>query len=77
MKRDVAASAKARLDRAVKDGDLTEKQAKAILDHIDEHIDRLGSARGFGPPRGPGGPRDFDGHGGPGGFHPGPGGMHR
>ena len=65
----VRASAKERLDKAVKDGDLTERQAKAMLDRLDEHLDRLGSAGTFGPP-GRGGPRGF--HGGP----P-PDGMHR
>jgi hypothetical protein len=39
------------LDQAVKDGDLTRKQADAMLAHVDEHLDRLGEARGFGPRR--------------------------
>ena len=61
VKKDAAASAKERLDEAVKEGELTEKQAKAMLDHLEEHLDHLeehldhlGSARAFGPP--PGGP---------------------
>ena len=68
VKKGVAAAAKDRLDRAVKDGDLTERQAKAMLEHLEEHLDRLGSARAFGPPRAPGGP---------GGFPGGPDGMRR
>jgi polyhydroxyalkanoate synthesis regulator phasin len=68
VKKDVAASLKERLDRAVKDGELAEQQAKAMLEHLEDRLDRLGSARGFGPPPGPGGPGGF---GGP------PGGMHR
>ena len=66
VKTAVAASARERLDKAVKDGDLTERQAKAMLDHLDEHLDRLDSRRPLGPPPGMGGP-----HG------PGPDGMRR
>ena len=65
VKKAAADSTRERLDKAVKDGDLTERQAKAMRDHLEEHLDRLGSARGFGPPGGPGG------FGGP------PGGMYR
>jgi transposase-like protein len=56
----VKAAAKRRLDRAVEREDLTRKQADAILEHLDEHLDRLGERgfpgqrRGIGP--GPGGP---------------------
>ena len=56
VRREVAASTRQRLERAVKDGDLTERQAKALLDHLDEHLDRLGSRRPLGPPPGMGGP---------------------
>lgn len=70
VKKDAVASAKAQLDKDVKDGDLTQSQAKSMLEHFEEHIDRLGSGRPFGPPHGPGGP------GGPGGPPP-PGGMLR
>ena len=67
VKKDAVASAKARLDKEVKAGDLTESQARSMHEHFEEHIDRLGSGRPFGPPHGPGGP------GGP----PPPGGMLR
>jgi hypothetical protein len=46
---DVRASLKAdvktRLDKAVKDGDLTQAQADEMLQHIDEHLARLGDER--------------------------------
>ena len=75
VKEAVKASAKARLDKAVKNGDLTEKQAKRMLDHLEERLDHLGSELHLGPPPGLGGP------GGPGGLGhgpgPGPDGMRR
>ncbi|HUR85523.1 MAG TPA: hypothetical protein VMY78_09270 [Solirubrobacteraceae bacterium] len=65
------ADAKTRLDKAVKDGDITQAQADEMLEHIDEHLDHLGDARPMFK-RGPGGP----GRGGPdirpGGFVPAP-----
>jgi len=39
--------AKTRLDKAVKDGDLTQKQAEAILERVDDHVTVLGSAKGL------------------------------
>lgn len=72
VKASVKAAAKRRLDRAVAREDLTRKQADAMLEHLDERIDRLGERgfprgrRGMGPgPGGPGGPP-------PPGFAPGP-----
>lgn len=62
VKSAVRTAAKAKLDAAVKDGDLTQKQADAMLEHLDEHIARFdragGGFRGRGGPRrhGPGGP---------------------
>jgi len=55
----VKASIKARLDKAVSDGDLTRKQADAMLEHLDEkltNLDRMGPrerhrGRRGGPPR--------------------------
>jgi len=38
----VKAAAKARADKAVKSGDLTRKQADALLSHLDEHLKNLG-----------------------------------
>lgn len=38
----VKAAAKARADKAVKAGDLTRKQADALLAHLDEHLKNLG-----------------------------------
>ena len=55
VKRDVAAATESRVRKALDDGELTEKQAKAILDHLDDHLDRLGS----GPVPGHGGPPGF------------------
>ncbi len=37
----VKAAAKARADKAVKEGDLTRKQADALLEHLDEHLENL------------------------------------
>jgi hypothetical protein len=71
----VKAAAKRRLDRAVEREDLTRKQADAILEHLDEHLERLGERglpgprRGMGP--GPGGPPPgFGRDGPPPGFEP-------
>ncbi len=44
----VKAAAKTRLDKAVKAGDLTRKQADAMLDRIAERATAIGSARGLG-----------------------------
>jgi hypothetical protein len=71
----VKAAVKSDLDKAVKDGDLTQKQADAMLDRISERITRIGTgkARGlrlrgerhrFGGAPPPGAPR-------PGSFEPG------
>ncbi len=57
------ADAKTRLDKAVKDGDLTQSQADKMLEHVDEHLERLGDKRpmlkrfrrGGGPDLRPGG----------------------
>ena len=55
VKAAVRAKAKDRLDAAVADGDLTRAQADEMLEHLGEHLDRLGQGgRGFGPPGGPG-----------------------
>lgn len=48
----------ARLDKAVKDDDLTEKQADQIRQGMDDAIDHLGERRGRGPGFGP--PPGFD-----------------
>ncbi len=70
VKKTLRASAEKRLDKAVEDGDLTRKQADEILEHMKDHVDRLGDGMPFGPPGGPrGGDRDFgpgDGDFGPG-----------
>ena len=42
----VKASVKARLDKAVKDGDLTQKQADAMLEHLDDAVEHIGSRPG-------------------------------
>jgi transposase-like protein len=39
------ADAKERLDKAVKDGDLTQAQADKMLEHLEEHLDHLGEKR--------------------------------
>lgn len=48
---DVRAAVKAamstRLDKAVKSGDLTRKQADEILDHVDEKVAAIGSGKGL------------------------------
>jgi hypothetical protein len=59
VKSAVRSAAKAKLDKAVKDGDLTQKQADDMLAHLDEHLARFDQAGGGFP--GPGGP----GHPGP------------
>ena len=62
----VKAAAKTRLDKAVADGDLTRKQAEAILEHVDERVAAIGSRRALRLRRGhrhPGPP--------PGGMRPG------
>jgi hypothetical protein len=38
---------KTRLDTAVKNGDLTQKQADAMLDRISEKVTAIGSAKGL------------------------------
>jgi hypothetical protein len=43
----VKAAAKTRLDKAVKDGDLTRKQADAILDRVEDHVTAIGSGKGL------------------------------
>ena len=43
----VTAAMKTRLDKAVKDGDLTRKQADRILDRITEKVTAIGSAKGL------------------------------
>jgi uncharacterized protein (DUF433 family) len=42
----VKAATKTRLDKAVKDGDLTQKQADAILERVADHVTEIGSAKG-------------------------------
>lgn len=56
VKKAVLAAAKARFDRAVRGGDLTETQAEAMLEHLEDHLDHFDSVRPIGPPPGPGGP---------------------
>lgn len=71
----VRAAMKTRLDKAVKDGDLTQKQADEILDNVGDRVAAIGSAKGlhrrgrgghhrFGPEPPAGAPR-------PGSFVPG------
>src|SRR5215207_1274220 len=46
VKQAVRAAVRARLDESVADGDITRAQADEMLEHFDEHLDRLGSLRG-------------------------------
>ncbi len=58
VKAAVRTAARARLDKAVKAGDLTRAQADDMLEHLDEHLARFDQAGGgFKGPRGPHGPR--------------------
>jgi hypothetical protein len=41
------AAVKTRLDKAVKDGDLTQKQADAMLEHVDEKLTAIMSGKGL------------------------------
>jgi hypothetical protein len=43
----VKAAVKTRLDKAVKDGDLTQKQADEILANVERKVTRIGSAKGL------------------------------
>lgn len=43
----VRAAAKTRLDKAVEDGDLTRKQADAILERVEDHVTAIGSGKGL------------------------------
>jgi uncharacterized protein (DUF433 family) len=43
----VKAAMKTRLDKAVKDGDLTRKQADEILDNVDQKVAAIGSGKGL------------------------------
>jgi hypothetical protein len=45
VKASLKAATKAKLDKAVKDEDLTQKQADAILEEFDEHFDAFASGR--------------------------------
>ncbi len=40
------AAARTRIDKAVADGDLTRRQADRLLEHVDEHLERLGEVGG-------------------------------
>jgi hypothetical protein len=62
VKSAVKAAEKARLDKAVKDGRLTQAQADEMLAHFDEHLARFDEAGGLCPEGGPGG---RGGHRGP------------
>jgi hypothetical protein len=69
----IVAAAKADLDRAVANGDLTTEQRDEMLRGLQEHVDELVAGKGPGP--GPGGPGElrmhrFGGPGGPGGPPP-------
>lgn len=69
----VKAAAKTRADKAVDDGDLTRKQADALLEHLDQRLENLDKAprmrsRGHGRFRGAPGAPDVK----PGGFVPAP-----
>lgn len=71
VKSAVKAAAKARADKAVKDGDITQAHADRMLEHFDEAFDRLGERRGRhrgGPPH----PRPADPDAKPGAFRPDP-----
>lgn len=57
------AEAKTELGKAVADGDLTQKQADEMLEHLTDDIDQIVQGKGPGGPGGPCGP------GGPGGPH--------
>ncbi len=58
VKAAVKKAAVARLDQQAKDGDITKAQRDEIVEHLEDHIDRLGEKPlgGRGPGRGPGGP---------------------
>lgn len=56
VKAAVKAAAKARGDKAVKDGDITRTQADRMLSHLDDALDRLGERRHGRRPPGPPGP---------------------
>ena len=43
----VKAATKTQLDKAVKDGDLTQKQADAILERVADHVTAIGSEKGM------------------------------
>ena len=45
MRAAVKAAAKTRLDKAVKDGDLTQKQADAMAEHLDEAQNQIESGK--------------------------------
>jgi len=47
----VKAATKTRLDKAVKDGDMTRKQADKIAEHLDKGVEDIGSRRGLLPRR--------------------------
>jgi hypothetical protein len=82
VKSAVRSAAKTRLDKAVKAGDITQKQADDMLAHLDEHLSRFdkaglggpggkhgGKFRGGPPPGGPPTPDD-DGATAPGSYAP-------
>ena len=43
----VKAATKTRLDKAVEDGDLTRKQADALLERVEDHVTAIGSGKGL------------------------------
>lgn len=45
----VKAAAKTRADKAVADGDLTRKQADALLERLDQRLEKLDAVHAFGP----------------------------
>ena len=68
MKASIKATTKTKLDKAVKDEDLTQKQADAVLERFDEHFDAFasgkklrfrGELRRGGPPAGAPRPGSF------------------
>lgn len=65
VKAAVKKAATARLDEAVKDGDITKAQRDDMLEHLDEHLENLGErpfgGRGHGPGMPPRGDREDEG----------------
>jgi len=71
LKAAITADTKAKLDAAVKAGNLTQAQADDILKRMTDRLDDLVTGTGGGPGMGPDGDGDGFGHHGFGGMQPG------